>query len=192
MTLEETEKFLHLVGLNFPNAFKGIKSKEDKELIASQWQANFSNISATDMALLLNDYLSCGIDVATPSLGQLLGDLKKMINKKIVLPQMSVPEAWQIVLRNAKCNEATSRSNYNKLPLNIRKALGSSAMLVDIAYCNSEKLEWRKKDFDRNFNDVISTEREQYLLGHATLEDVSNNNQLPMSHNIGIGYENKN
>lgn len=189
MTLEETKKFLHLVGLNFPNAFKGIRTEEDKELIASQWQANFSNISATEMALVLNDYLSSGIDVATPSLGQLLGDLKKMINKKIVLPQMSAPEAWQIVLRNAKCNEATSRSNYNKLPFNIRKALGSWAMLVDIAYCNADKLEWRKKDFDRNFNDVIKTEREQYLLGYSSLEEVSNNNQLPLNEITGIAYD---
>lgn len=79
MTLEETKQFLHLVGVYFPNAFKGFSTHQDSEMVAIMWQRTFADYTPEEMVNVLTDYLKSGVEVATPSLGQIFGELNNRV-----------------------------------------------------------------------------------------------------------------
>lgn len=86
MTLEETKKFLHIIGLYFPNAFKGVSTKEDKDIVAGMWQNSFKDNTPQQMLSVLKSYLESEVEIATPSLGKLFSDLKQMLSEQEGLP----------------------------------------------------------------------------------------------------------
>lgn len=187
MTLEETKKFLHLVGLRFPNSMKHIKTNEDIELVASMWQANFKDVNAQDMAYALNEYVSRGVDVATPSLGQMEGDLKQILASKVQLPQLDSLEAWDKAFRSCSCNPQTARERFDKLPLNIRKALGSPSFLVSIGNANMDQTVYLKRDFIKAYENVLEEERTAFMLGNTNFKEIEYNNTGQLA--IGTSYE---
>ena len=108
MTKEETREFLHILNINFPNAFKHLKTQKDIQGIEHMWSTGFKNQTLEQMLQALTDYLSTGIDISTPSLGKLFGDMKKMVISQIDLPQLNIDDSWNKVLSLAKCDYAQS------------------------------------------------------------------------------------
>lgn len=175
MTLEETKQFLNLLYINFPNAFKHIQDKENLDMVANLWQANFSKINAQEMAMGLNDYLSSGVNVATPSLGQLLGDMKKIIYSNIDYPQLCFYEVWDMIIRNAKINPTYARQNFEKLPPIVKKTLGGYSALCDIGASTYDQNQYKKAHYQKVFNDLAKEEIVNFQCGKITLEQIAIN-----------------
>lgn len=178
MTLEETKNFLHLVGLNFPNCMKHIKTKEDSDLLARQWQANFAYVSPVDMSLALNSYLSSGIDVATPSLGKLLGDLKTVLVSSLKIEYLEFEDIWDQILANCKCDSRKASENYRRLPKGVQDILGSPSVLVDIAYSSRDNLRWIHKDLSSRYDRMKQEETVQLKLGQTSKKEIESKYRL--------------
>lgn len=178
MNLEETKRFLHLVGLNFPNCMKHIKTKEDSEMLAMQWQANFANVQPIDLSMALNEYLSSGIDVATPSLGKLLGDLKSVLVSSQNIQYLEFEDIWNRIVANAKCDSRKSDNNYRKLPKGIQQILGGPNVLVDIAYTKRDDLKWIHNDLEKRYERMKEEETTQLKLGQTNKTEIEEKYRL--------------
>lgn len=176
MTKEETREFLHILNINFPNAFQHLKTQKDIQGIEHMWSTGFKNQTLAQMSHALMDYLSTGIDVATPSLGKLFGDMKKMIVSNIDIPQLDVESCWEKVLSLAKCDYNQSKQNFYTLPINVQKALGSPQALVDIAYSNPNRNDYLRNDFIKKLRNILAEEVTEYKAGKSDLKSIAYNN----------------
>lgn len=176
MTEQETRDFLNILQTNFPNAFHHLKSQKDIQLVVNMWTEGFKRQSLEEMSHALMDYLSTGIDVSTPSLGKLFGDMKKMIVSNIDIPQLDVESSWEKVLSLAKCDYAQSKKNYHTLPVNVQKALGSPQALVDIANSNPNRNDYLRNDFSKKLQNVLSEEVKKYQAGHTDMKSIAYDN----------------
>lgn len=176
MTKEETREFLHILNINFPNAFQHLKTQKDIQGIEHMWSTGFKNQTLAQMLQALTDYLSTGIDISTPSLGKLFGDMKKMIVSNIDIPQLDVESCWEKVLSLAKCDYNQSKQNFYTLPINVQKALGSPQALVDIAYSNPNRNDYLRNDFIKKLRNILADEVTEYKAGKSDLKDIAYNN----------------
>lgn len=176
MTKEETREFLHILNINFPNAFKHLKTQKDIQGIEHMWSTGFKNQTLAQMLQALTDYLSTGIDISTPSLGKLFGDMKKMIVSNIDIPQLDVESCWEKVLSLAKCDYNQSKQNFYTLPINVQKALGSPQALVDIAYSNPNRNDYLRNDFIKKLRNILAEEVTEYKAGKSDLKSIAYNN----------------
>lgn len=176
MTKEETREFLHILNINFPNAFQHLKTQKDIQGIEHMWSTGFKNQTVEQMLQALTDYLSTGIDISTPSLGKLFSDMKKMVVKNIDLPQLNIDESWNKVLSLAKCDYAQSKKNYHTLPVNVQKALGSPQALVDIANSNPNRNDYLRNDFIKKLRNILDEEVTEYKAGKCDLKAIAYNN----------------
>ena len=176
MTEQETRDFLNILQTNFPNAFHHLKSQKDIQLVVNMWTEGFKRQSLEEMSHALMDYLSTGIDVATPSLGKLFGDMKKMVVSQIDLPQLNIDESWNKVLSLAKCDYNQSKQNFYTLPINVQKALGSPQALVDIAYSNPNRNDYLRNDFIKKLRNILAEEVTEYKAGKSDLKAIAYNN----------------
>ena len=176
MTKEETREFLHILNINFPNAFQHLKTQKDIQGIEHMWSTGFKNQTLEQMLQALTDYLSTGIDISTPSLGKLFGDMKKMIVSNIDIPQLDVESCWEKVLSLAKCDYNQSKQNFYTLPINVQKALGSPQALVDIAYSNPNRNDYLRNDFIKKLRNILAEEVTEYKAGKSDLKSIAYNN----------------
>lgn len=176
MTKEETREFLHILNINFPNAFQHLKTQKDIQGIEHMWSTGFKNQTLEQMLQALTDYLSTGIDISTPSLGKLFGDMKKMIVSNIDIPQLDVESCWEKVLSLAKCDYNQSKQNFYTLPINVQKALGSPQALVDIAYSNPNRNDYLRNDFIKKLRNILAEEVTEYKAGKSDLKAIAYNN----------------
>lgn len=176
MTEQETRDFLNILQTNFPNAFHHLKSQKDIQLVVNMWSEGFKRQSLEEMSHALMDYLSTGIDVATPSLGKLFGDMKKMVVSQIDIPQLNIDESWNKVLNLAKCDYNQSKQNFYTLPINVQKALGSPQALVDIAYSNPNRNDYLRNDFIKKLQNILAEEITEYKAGKSDLKAIAYNN----------------
>lgn len=176
MTKEETREFLHILNINFPNAFQHLKTQKDRQGIEHMWSTGFKNQTLEQMLQALTDYLSTGIDISTPSLGKLFGDMKKMVVSQIDLPQLNIDESWNKVLSLAKCDYNQSKQNFYTLPINVQKALGSPQALVDIAYSNPNRNDYLRNDFIKKLRNILAEEVTEYKAGKSDLKAIAYNN----------------
>lgn len=176
MTEQETREFLHILNINFPNAFQHLKTQKDIQGIEHMWSTGFKNQTVEQMLQALTDYLSTGIDISTPSLGKLFGDMKKMIVSNIDIPQLDVESCWEKVLSLAKCDYNQSKQNFYTLPINVQKALGSPQALVDIAYSNPNRNDYLRNDFIKKLRNILAEEVTEYKAGKSDLKAIAYNN----------------
>ena len=176
MTKEETREFLHILNINFPNAFQHLKTQKDIQGIEHMWSTGFKNQTVEQMLQALTDYLSTGIDISTPSLGKLFGDMKKMIVSNIDIPQLDVESCWEKVLSLAKCDYNQSKQHFYTLPINVQKALGSPQALVDIAYSNPNRNDYLRNDFIKKLRNILAEEFTEYKAGKSDLKAIAYNN----------------
>ena len=176
MTKEETREFLHILNINFPDAFQHLKTQKDIQGIEHMWSTGFKNQTLAQMLQALTDYLSTGIDISTPSLGKLFGDMKKMIVSNIDIPQLDVESCWEKVLSLAKCDYNQSKQNFYTLPINVQKALGSPQALVDIAYSNPNRNDYLRNEFIKKLRNILAEEVTEYKAGKSDLKAIAYNN----------------
>lgn len=144
--------------------------------VEGMWYLGFKNQSLESMTQALIEYLSTEVNVATPSLGQLFSDMKKMVVKNTEFPQVNVEESWNKVLSLAKCDYAQSKKNYHTLPINVQKALGSPQALVDIANSNPNRNDYLRNDFIKKLNNILSDEVKNYQAGRTNMKTIAYDN----------------
>ena len=118
-------------------------TQEDTQAYLKLWQVSFKDYNYLTVANAVNQIIQSDTREFAPNVAQ----VKTRISKTAIGKTKEAGEAWEIVLRNAKCDPHTSKVNYDKLPRNIQKALGGSYLLRDIAWSNKKTCNITETDF---------------------------------------------
>lgn len=193
MTHEETAKLLKIVKINFRSAFRDL-NKEEAELIIEQWAMNFKPFSWQEVLTAFNDYMKSNAVDFAPQVGQIHSGIIRILEKRMVLPQMSFAEAWEKIFKSARCNPRLAKEEFATLPENIQKALGGYGVLVDLGNSNLQEAGWIKKRLEKEYNEILAEEKLMLMDGRITLDTVKKSNALPMYEKNGIElkYDSKN
>lgn len=174
MTLEETERILQVLRINYPMSYKNM-TQEDTQAYLKLWQVSFKDYEYLVVAKAVNQIIQSDTREFAPNVAQ----VKTRISKTAIGKTKEAGEAWEIVLRNAKCDPHTSKVNYDKLPRNIQKALGGSYLLRDIAWSNKKDLQYYRDRFLQAYKDICEEEVQLLNSGQISLETYQQHDQLP-------------
>lgn len=174
MTQEETKQILQVLRINYPSTFRNM-SANDSQAFLKLWSVSFKDYDYSLVAHAVNDIIQSDIRDFAPNVAQ----VKKRINQKYIGNTTEPGHAWEIVVRNAKCDTRAARENFLKLPQNIQKALGGSYMLSDIGYATQKDLQYYRDKFIRAYNEVCEEELNELSSGHITIEQYQQHDELP-------------
>lgn len=159
-------------------SFKGM-SQEDTQAYLKLWQVSFKDFEYVVVANAVNEIIQSDTREFAPNVAQVKKRISKSIVKKSIGQTKDGGEAWEIVLKNAKCDPHQSKVNFDKLPKNIQQALGGSYLLHDIAWCTKKDLQYYRDRFLKEYKDVCEQELEMLNAGQLSLEEYTEHDKLP-------------
>lgn len=175
MNKEETQKILTILRVNYPNNFKSVANKNDMDLIVDTWDIQFKNYTLDEVFNAIMSIIATDTSGFAPSIGR----VKDELNKKYKDSVMTDEEAWSIVLNSAKCNPAKASANFETLPGNIKKAVKHPKFLESLGYAGKKNQGTFKKDFVKNYNDIIENDYQEMNANSITRLEFCERNAIP-------------
>lgn len=173
MKFEEVKDILTILRVNYPNTFRNME-KEDMKAYLNLWAEAFKEDPAEMVVKAVKSIIYADTREFAPNIGQVKSEMFKFYKDA----QTDVNDAWQIVLRNAKCDIAQARKNYEALPANIQKVI-SPAFLSELGYSNVDQVGYKRNEFERKYNMVLEREKELFLSGEISVQQLGANNTQP-------------
>ena len=98
---------------------------------------------------------------------------------------------WDALLNDVYqyLKKTKSKSEFEKLPLNIQKAIGSHSFLKELGMANTSQTSFYRNEFQKKFKEVLEKEKKDLACGLISCEQVEQNNSLP--HTTVHAIENK-
>lgn len=159
-------------------SFKGM-SQEDTQAYLKLWQVSFKDFEYVVVANAVNEIIQSDTREFAPNVAQVKKRISKSIVKKSIGQTKDGGEAWEIVLKNAKCDPHRAKQNYDQLPKNIQKALGGAYLLRDIAWSNQKDLQYYRDRFLKEYKDICEGELELLNAGQISLQEYTEHDKLP-------------
>jgi hypothetical protein len=184
MNKEETKQILTVLRINYPHSFKNLTNEETFQFL-DLWSEAFKNDDASLVATAVKSIIYSDTREFAPNIGQVKAKMFELSG----ITQMDVGEAWQKVMRNISCNPQYARENYEKLPANIQKALGSYGVLKEIGYMDDTAVSFARRDFEKRFAQVLEEEKTNLISGLIDANQVQLNNTLPKPKEQFIGLK---
>lgn len=116
MTREETKKLIMAIVACYPNY-----KPADFTTTIDVWATMLEERSYNEMALALKAYIQSDTSGFAPSIGQLIAKANKVLNTE----ELTEMQAWSLVskaIRNAGYN---AKSEFDKFPIAVQRAVGS-------------------------------------------------------------------
>lgn len=175
MNKDETQNILTILRVNYPNNFKSVANKKDMNLIVNTWGLQFKDYTFDDVYKAIMSIMANDTSGFAPSIGRVKDELNKRY-KESVMPS---EEAWSIVLNKASCNPIKARANFEALPGNIKKAVKHPKFLESLGNANINGQGTFKKDFVKNYNDVIENDYQEMNANSITRLEFCERNAIP-------------
>lgn len=151
MTREEVQKILAGISLAFPNFHV-----ENKGMLIDMWLDFMGDYQYQDVYLALKTYIKSDTSGFAPTMGKLIS----IINKVDELSELTDGEAWSMVANAIRNSAYHSSEEFDKLPPNIQKAVGSPNQLyiwaTDTGYNDSVVMSL----FQKNYRTVCNRKKE--------------------------------
>lgn len=179
MTEIETAKIIGYLELVYPTAFRNIDD-EKKEMMIKIWNDQLANDDYKMVSSAVKKL--CSISKYIPS----IAEIKETVIDIHGIKQMSVGEAWEKVMKNARHDLGQAKSNFNKLPKNIQNALGTYITLREIGLSSPEETGYIRSSFEKKYNEILAHEKENIASGYITYEQVKKNNTLPSNNDSDL------
>ena len=174
MTTENVKSILALLIANYSNSFKNV-AKKDMELIVKTWETQFKDYTLDEVFNAIMSIIGNDTSNFAPSIGR----VKDELNKKFKESVMPSEEAWSIVLNKASCNPIKARANFEALPGNIKKAVKHPKFLESLGNANINGQGTFKKDFVKNYNDIIENDYQEMNANLITRLEFCERNAIP-------------
>lgn len=148
--------------------FKANLTKQDLEMNLAMFDRQFKTFDVRTVQFALDQIVSNREQIY--GFGDLIGALKEAISKHI--PKLDAGEAWEKVYRSASCDRGRAKERFEDLPCDIQQALGSASFLVELGWCSPDKVKYFRSDFEKKYEIVQERQKEAYLLGQKTVEQL--------------------
>lgn len=150
MTSEETMKLLRAITAVYPNY-----NPKDMKDTAEIWTMILADLPFSAVFAAFRSYTDEGHEFA-PNAGQL-----RALLKNVTSTEMSDGEAWGLVLKAMQRSTYYSQEEFDKLPEDVQKAIGSPEYLRSLALSDSESLSVEESHFYRNYR--VEKERRRQI-----------------------------
>lgn len=135
MTREETKKIIMVIMSVYPNW-----KPNDLSFTVDAWYLMLQDESYGEMSAALASYIKGSDSAFAPSIGQLMQQLTYLKQQASGQKELTEVEAWNMVYK-AICNSNyNSDSEFDKLPDDVKRAVGSPAQLREWAQTDVDQL----------------------------------------------------
>ena len=153
MTRNETKQVVMAIYNLYPNW-----KPSDLSFTVDTWNVFLSEYDKKEVQVALATYVKSNTSGFAPSVGQLIQLLPSLIKKEESL--LNEAEAWSLVRKAIRKSSYYADEEFQKLPSEIQKAVGSPANLRIIA-CNEDyNEEVESSNFKRAYRTVLAREKE--------------------------------
>ena len=171
MTREDTKGLLMTLMATYPN-FK----IEDKTATINAWHMFLEPYTQQQIIGALKIYATSNNSGFAPSVSQLLS----LINKPSELSEMTEAEAWSLVSKAIRRSAYYSNEEFEKLPEEVQKAVGSPTQLFNWAIDEDYNEGVVMSLFQRNYRTVLQRKRDYNMLPPDMRLEVNNPNLIEM------------
>ena len=173
MTRDDVKKLLAFMTTSFPNY-----KIENAQQTIDTWQMLLAEYNANDIFLAFKSYCKTSGSGFAPSVPQLIEELEKPRR----LSTLSDSEAWSLVRKAISRSAYHSQEEFDKLPPNVRKAVGSAEVLHLWAIDNDFNNEVVMSVFSRNYKSALKREEEFLRLPEEMkVKALAENNTLVLN-----------
>lgn len=185
MTKQETMKILSVISATYPT-FK----PSDPKATAEVWAEMFKEFEYSDVSNALREYIASDTSGFAPVIGQLTTRIANRTNN-----YLEPTEAWSLVYK-AICNGTYhSVEEFNKLPPEVQKAIGSPDNIREMASMDNDAMSVEQSHFINAYRSVIARSKQndalppsmrigvaekQLIESHPTMAIEEKRNTIPM------------
>lgn len=174
MTKEQWFDIMVKIKSYYPKAFENKSDSEFKRTCAD-WYELFKDDDYELVKVALKRHVTSSRFAPTPY------DLKDAMLNARPIHQKDIGEAWDMVVRSARCDIKLAQEEYDKLPSNIQKALGSALFLREVGYADNDELKFHRKDFEKRYETILTREKNDVSMGILSIEQASKNNVIGLT-----------
>lgn len=135
MTREETQQILQILRLNYPNSFKGLSDKDTFDFL-DLWSEAFKDDDVKIVVMAVKSIIYTDTREFYPN----IATVKKEMYKITHHDTLNEFEAWALVLKALKESKWASQEEFEKLPNEVQKAVGSADNLKEWAWIEDSSL----------------------------------------------------
>lgn len=148
MTKDETRRLLLAIQTAYPNY-----RPKDNEAAVNLWTSVMGDIPLNMAMIALKSYIRTDQSGFAPSIGQLIG----MIDLVEHPQTLTASEAWAMVLKAVQNGLYGCQEEFDQLPTDVQRAVGSAGQIRAWAYCDEEYLGTVAKGaFERTYNAITA------------------------------------
>ena len=177
MTTEEIRMMLAVLKQAYPHSYKDM-TEEDVRGTVKLWKMMFEREDAAIVNQAVVSLLSTRTVGYTPVIGEICEEIRKIKNPTSVTAQ----EAWSLVRRSLRNGIYGYQEEYDKLPMDVQKAVGRPEQLREWALLNEDELDTVTASNFRKSFDVVARRQEEFERIPAAIRE-----QLPNYANV-TGY----
>lgn len=153
MTRDDTKKVLMRIQTVFPNW----KPTADLKFVVDTWWEYLSEYSYEQVCLALKAYISTDTSGFAPSIGQIIEKIHNLSGHS----ELNEMQAWSLVSKAIRNSTYNAESEFEKLPEEVKKAVGSPSNLRNWAQTDIESIEnVVQSNFLRTYRTVVAREKE--------------------------------
>lgn len=161
LTKNEATKIMRIISVAYPN-YRPQYDKEQMLDAIDLWSVMFGEFPYEVVAIAVKQYID-GEHEFAPSIGQIKSIIKTIMNPN----EMSEAEAWNLVLNALTRSAYFAEEEFEKLPQDVQKAIGSPAYLRELALSEEFNSSVESSNFYRNYRAVKERKKK--------IEDVPQN-----------------
>ena len=144
MTRDETKVIIRAISASYPNF-----SPKDLTGTVDVWSQMLIDYNYMDISKALQKYILSDTSGFAPSIGQIVGLIDAPVSREPL-------EAWGLVRKAISNGYYNSEQEFNNLPIECQKAIGSPANLKEMAQMDTETVESvEQSHFIRSYQTVI-------------------------------------
>lgn len=167
MTKEEVGKVLAVINAYYPYFFKEMNA-EGKRAIIELWARQFAEYDYAMVNAALDAYIAVDENNRAPNVGV----LKSLIRKMTEPEEMTEQEAWEKVANALRNSGYNSVEEYEKLPEQIQRVVGSPNQLREWSQMDSDTLQSVvASNFQRSYRARTKSDKE-YMAIPASVRQI--------------------
>jgi len=168
MNNTETLALFKVIKTVYPNFLKGMTQDEIKDT-ACMWTEMFSDDDTQMVCVAVKSYINSDETGYAPNIGKIKGIMRKLNPSNTLTPQ----EAWDMVYKAIDYYDSTA--NFNKLPEDIQKVLGSSRQLQIWALEDISSIPVNASNFMRSYTEYHRRKEEVIALPSSVRQMLQGN-----------------
>lgn len=169
MTKEEVGKVLALINAYYPYFFRDMNADGKRGIIAL-WERQFAEYEYAVVVSALDAYIAVDDQNKAPNVGM----LKSLIRKMTQPEEMTEQEAWEKVANALRNSGYNSVEEYEKLPEQIQRVVGSANQLREWSQMDSDTLQSVvASNFQRSYRARTKSDKEYMAIPASVRETIA-------------------